>query len=130
MIDLYNDTTGELIGQITEADLQVLVDALEEESTQDRDYFIDAATIDVIADGRATEHLVALLRNALGSKTAWTFGGSAAAKMPAFELTDSPSLPELLAVTPPASCATRLNRARRSGSSANVVRARSTRRTH
>jgi len=68
MIDLYNDTTGELIGQITEADLQVLVDALEEESTQDRDYFVDAATIDVIADGRATEHLVALLRKALGSK--------------------------------------------------------------
>ena len=40
MIDLYNDTTGELIGQITDADLQVLVDALEEESTEDRDYFI------------------------------------------------------------------------------------------
>jgi hypothetical protein len=67
MIDLYNDTTGELLGQVTEADLKVLMDALEEESTEDRDYFIDAATIDVIADGRATEHLVALLRRALGS---------------------------------------------------------------
>lgn len=67
MIDLYNNTTGELVGQLTEADLQVLVDALEEESTQDRDYFVDAATIEVIADGRATEHLVALLRKALGS---------------------------------------------------------------
>jgi hypothetical protein len=53
MIDLYNDTTGELLGQVREADLQVLVDALEEESTEDLDYFIDAATIDVIADGRA-----------------------------------------------------------------------------
>ena len=67
MIDLYNNATGELIGQVTEADLQVLVDALEEESTKDRDYFVDSATIDVIADGRATEHLVALLRKALGS---------------------------------------------------------------
>ena len=37
MIDLYNDTTGELLGPITEADLKVLVDALEEESTEDRD---------------------------------------------------------------------------------------------
>jgi hypothetical protein len=64
---LYNDTTGELIGQVTEADLHVLVDALEEESTVDRDYFIDAATIDAIADGRATEHLVAVLRKPLGS---------------------------------------------------------------
>ena len=67
MIDLYNDATGQLLGPITEADLKVLIDALEEESTEDRDYFIDAATIDVIADGRATEHLVALLRKALGN---------------------------------------------------------------
>jgi hypothetical protein len=67
MIDVYNAATNELLGSITEADLQVLIDALEEESTQDRDYYIDAATIDVIADGRATEHLVNLLRKALGS---------------------------------------------------------------
>jgi hypothetical protein len=66
MIDLYSDKTGELLGPITESDLKVLVDALEEESTGDRDYFIDAATIDVIADGRATEYLVSLLRKALG----------------------------------------------------------------
>lgn len=65
MIELYNQTTGELLGVITEADLKVLMDALEEESTEDRDYFIDTATIDVIADGRATEHLVGLLRKAV-----------------------------------------------------------------
>jgi hypothetical protein len=67
MIDLYNDTTGELLGSITEADLKVLVDALEEESTTDRDYYIDAPTFDLIADGRASDHLVAILREALGS---------------------------------------------------------------
>jgi hypothetical protein len=68
MIDLYDEATNQLIGSITEADLQVLVDALEEESLDDHDYYIDAATIDVIADGRATEHLVSLLRTALGVK--------------------------------------------------------------
>jgi len=67
MIDVYNNATNQLLGSITEADLQVLVDALEEESTKDQDYYIDAATIDAIADGRATEHLIALLRRALGS---------------------------------------------------------------
>jgi len=67
MIDLYNDATGEQLGVLTEADLKVLVDALEEESSEDRNYYIDAATIDVIADGRATEHLVGLLRKALGA---------------------------------------------------------------
>jgi hypothetical protein len=67
MIDLYNDATDELIGTITEADLKVLTDALEEESTEDRDYYIDQATIDVIGDGRATDHLLKVLREALGS---------------------------------------------------------------
>jgi len=67
MIDLYNAETDEKLGSITEADLKVLVDGLEEESAEDQDYFIDAATIDLLADGRATEHLVALLRKAIGS---------------------------------------------------------------
>ena len=67
MIDLYNAATNQLIGSITEPDLQVLIDALEEESAQDRDYYIDAATIDLIGDGRATDHLLHLLRGALGS---------------------------------------------------------------
>ena len=67
MIELYNAATNQPVGSITEPDLQVLVDALEEESTQDRDYYIDAATIALIADGRATDHLVHVLRNALGS---------------------------------------------------------------
>jgi processive 1,2-diacylglycerol beta-glucosyltransferase len=67
MIDLYNASTNKLLGSITEADLQVLVDGLEEESLQDQDYYIDRATIDLLADGRATGHLVGLLRAALGS---------------------------------------------------------------
>ena len=67
MIDLFNQATNALIGSITDADLKVLQDALEEESDHDRDYYIDAETIDLIADGRATDHLVGLLRKALGS---------------------------------------------------------------
>ena len=68
MIDLYDDASNQLIGSMTEADLQVLVDALEEESLDDHDYYITAATIDLVADGRATEHMVNLLRHALGGK--------------------------------------------------------------
>jgi len=67
MIDIYNDETNELIGSITEADLKVLADHLEEESSEDQDYYIDAATIDVIGDGQATEHLLTVLRKALGN---------------------------------------------------------------
>jgi len=68
MIDVYNNDTNELIGSITEADLKVLQDHLEEESLDDQDYYIDRATIDVIGDGEATEHLMNLLRQALGSR--------------------------------------------------------------
>ncbi len=67
MIDLYNAATNQLLGSITEADLQVLIDRLEEESSQDQDYYIDEATIDLLGDGRASDHLLGLLRNALGS---------------------------------------------------------------
>jgi len=67
MIDIYNVQTNAMLGSITDADLQVLIGALEEESADDRDYYIDAATIDLIADGRASDHLVKLLREALGS---------------------------------------------------------------
>lgn len=67
MIDIYNNETNELVGTVTEADLKVLADHLEEESSEDQDYFIDAATIDVIGDGQATEHLLTILRKALGT---------------------------------------------------------------
>jgi processive 1,2-diacylglycerol beta-glucosyltransferase len=67
VIDLYNAETNQLLGSITEADLQVLVDGLEEESEHDQDYYIDAATVDLLGDGRATEHLLGLLRAALGA---------------------------------------------------------------
>jgi hypothetical protein len=64
---VFNHATNELVGSITDADLKVLVDGLEEESDDDQDYWIDQATIDVLGDGRATEHLLGVLRKALGS---------------------------------------------------------------
>ena len=68
MIDLIQKASGKLIGSITDADLKVLQDGLEEESADDQDYYVDLATIDVLADGRATEHLVKLLREAVGTE--------------------------------------------------------------
>lgn len=67
MVDIFNNDTNELIGSITDADLKVLIDHLEEESLEDRDYYIDQATIDVIADGEASDHLLTLLRKALAN---------------------------------------------------------------
>jgi hypothetical protein len=67
-IDLYNADTDVLLGEITEQDLKVLVDALEEESSEDQDYYITPDTLDVIGEnGQATDHLLGLLRKALGT---------------------------------------------------------------
>ena len=67
MIDLYDSGTDQLIGSISEDDLQVLMEGLEEESSQDQDYYIDADTLDLLAEDGAPEQLVGLLRGALGS---------------------------------------------------------------
>ncbi|MEP6781344.1 MAG: galactosyldiacylglycerol synthase [Gemmatimonadaceae bacterium] len=68
MIDLYNTATNELVGNITEHELQYLTDNLEEESIRDTDYYFDMATVDMLgSDGLATDHLLKLLRDAIGN---------------------------------------------------------------
>jgi hypothetical protein len=67
VINLYRVASDQLIGTISAADRQVLIDVLEEESSQDQDYYIDAATIDLIAEGGASEAMLNMLRLALGT---------------------------------------------------------------
>jgi hypothetical protein len=61
-IRLYRKDGGEAIGTITPAQLQVLVDLLEEESAEDRDYFVDADLLAYMEEQGADGDLVALLR--------------------------------------------------------------------
>jgi hypothetical protein len=67
MIDLYNATTNQFIGSVSEADLQVLIDVLEEESSQDTDYYINEETLDLLAEGGASVQMVSLLRTVVGA---------------------------------------------------------------
>lgn len=66
MITLFDKQTNRRIGEISEGELQFLIDELEEEDSRDQDYYIDAATIDYFVTRKATPHLLALLREALG----------------------------------------------------------------
>ena len=68
MIELFDTGTGEPIGSIAEADLQFLIDHLEEESLSDQDYYVDTATLQVLSDQGAPSSLVELLRSALGDR--------------------------------------------------------------
>lgn len=67
MITLFDKQTGRRIGEISEGELQFLIDELEEEDSHDKDYYVDAATLDFFATRKATPHLVAMLREALGT---------------------------------------------------------------
>jgi hypothetical protein len=68
MIQLYEKETGVFVGTITEAQLQFLIDQLEEESADDTDYYIDHATLDLFEEVGAEADLLALLRQALGTR--------------------------------------------------------------
>jgi hypothetical protein len=69
MIKLSDKETGKLIGQISAAELQILVDAFEEEGRDDHDYYIDASSPDYLAEKfEGSANLVAMLKTALGDK--------------------------------------------------------------
>lgn len=65
MIELYNESTGALIGEINEDQLRFLVGELEEESLEDVDYYLSAATVDMLEADGADPALIGLLRQAL-----------------------------------------------------------------
>ena len=67
MITLTAKDSGAVIGTLTEAELQLLVDQFEEESSTDRDYYIDEQTVQMLEENGATPALAALLRKAIGT---------------------------------------------------------------
>jgi hypothetical protein len=69
MITLRDKETGTLIGEISEADLQILIDAFEEEGREDRDYYIDATSPEYLeANFVGAAGVAALLKNALAGR--------------------------------------------------------------
>jgi hypothetical protein len=64
---LYLKQGNKLLGSISEADVQSLVDELEETDIDDDDYFIDGATVDILEGAGASGTLVKMLRDAIGN---------------------------------------------------------------
>ena len=73
MIYLRNKDSNELLGSISEAELQVLVNHLEEEDSHDQDYWVDAATIELLETEGAPANLLDTLRRAIGSRAGVEF---------------------------------------------------------
>jgi hypothetical protein len=68
MIRLHDAERGTPIGTITEDQLQFLMDELEEESAEDRDYYVSSDTVDMLEEDGADSQLVSLLRSALAGR--------------------------------------------------------------
>jgi hypothetical protein len=66
-VQLHNADNNEPLGDITSDELQFLFDRLERESDSDDDFFINAATIEMLEDAKAPAHLVDVLKKAVGT---------------------------------------------------------------
>jgi hypothetical protein len=62
--------TGYEIGNISDQQLAFLVEQLEEEHDEDRDYFVDKDTIELLADNGCDPELLAMLEKAIGEDDA------------------------------------------------------------
>jgi hypothetical protein len=70
MYKLYNNDTGELVGNISEGQLQFLKDQLEEESLEDQDYEIEPMTLAYFEEQGIDAELLGILQRALGDQEA------------------------------------------------------------
>jgi processive 1,2-diacylglycerol beta-glucosyltransferase len=68
MVKLYNAETSAPVGEITEGQLQFLIDNLEETSSDDQDYYIDVPTLAMLRSEGADDELIAILAKGLGGR--------------------------------------------------------------
>jgi hypothetical protein len=68
MITLYDSDTGEALGDITAKQLKFLVDQMEEETSEDQDYYISLDTLDMFDEAGIDPELKKILIKALGDR--------------------------------------------------------------
>lgn len=65
MVKLFDTESNQACGELSDAQFQILVDALEEESPTDDDYYIHVETVEMLEEEGADAGLIAVLRAAL-----------------------------------------------------------------
>jgi hypothetical protein len=65
MIALFDVASGAKVGRITEQQLEALMGWMEEESTEDRDYYLTAEDCELMLEQGIDPTLVAVLQEAL-----------------------------------------------------------------
>lgn len=69
MIKLFDKENNTLIGEISDEQMQFLVNHLEEQGTEDPDYFLSADTVDRLEEEGADDDLLLILRKAMGDRS-------------------------------------------------------------
>jgi processive 1,2-diacylglycerol beta-glucosyltransferase len=67
-ITLYDNDSDAALGVISENDLQFLIDNLEEETSDDRDYYLRPETVAMLGERQGSPALMELLQAALGDR--------------------------------------------------------------
>jgi processive 1,2-diacylglycerol beta-glucosyltransferase len=70
MIKIYNKTTNELLGRVSDEELDFLIDNLEEESITDQDYYIRSETLEHFQSIGASPRLLETLRGGMRNDNA------------------------------------------------------------
>jgi hypothetical protein len=68
MVTLRDKDSGAVIGEIQQEDLRFLIAQLEEETADDRDYYIDADTLAFLGERGGNPQVLHLLGKALGDR--------------------------------------------------------------
>jgi HEAT repeat protein len=66
MIELYDKATNSYLGNISDEELQFLIDNLEEENLTDVDYYLDRDTIEMLKEKGMGSNLAGIIEKALG----------------------------------------------------------------
>lgn len=67
MVKLYEKATNSYLGEISEEELQFLIDNLEEENLTDTDYYIDRDSLEILKERGMSASLAQLIESALGA---------------------------------------------------------------
>lgn len=65
MPKLFEKTSGRPLGEISQQDLDLLIAQFEEESSRDRDYYVNRDTFELLSQAGASSGLLGALESAL-----------------------------------------------------------------
>lgn len=68
MVIIKEKDSNKYLGSISDLQLQVLVDALEEEHKSDQDYWINRVTLDAMKENGADADLISFIEKAMGDR--------------------------------------------------------------